>query len=110
MKLYNIRGKAPYRYCNVVPTTKWENNVIEWTCKLGWRPTKFIEAHPIAGELLYGKRGYGDPEILEVLFVLKLFSMGNLEKGAIRAAGWLRRHKLEAGYDPATGRIHVWPK
>lgn len=113
MKIYGIYGgKAPHRYCYVVPTTKWEQKVIR-LC-LDRHPEKFVKQHQRAGELLYGKKvdegNYVYPEAIEGLFIMKLFSRGNLEKGKIKAAKWLRRHKLDAGYDPASGRIRVWPK
>ena len=114
MKIYNIYGaKAPHRYCRVVPTTKWEQKVIRWLCQIDSQPEKFVKQHPLAGELLYGKNvdeDYVYPEIIEGLFVMKLFSRGNLERGKVKAAKWLRRHKLDAGYDPESGRIRVWPK
>ena len=114
MKIICIYGvKAPHRYCYVVPTTRWEQKVIKWFCRIDRHPEKFVKQHPRAGELLYGKNVVEDyvyPEDIEVFFVMKLFSRGNLEKGKVRAAKWLRRHKLDAGYDPASGRIRVWPK
>lgn len=115
MKICNIYGgKAPHRYCYVVPTTKWEQKVIRCLCRIDRHPEKFVKQHPLAGELLYGKNvdegNYVYPEAIEGLFVMKLFSRGNLEKGKVKAAKWLRRHKLDAGYDPASGRIRVWPK
>ena len=114
MKICNIYGgKAPHRYCYIVPTTKWEQKVISWIRRIDRHPEKIVKQHPLAGELLYGKNvdeDYVYPEDIEVLFVMKLFSRGNLEKGKVKAAKWLRRHKLEAGYDPASGRIRVWPK
>ena len=114
MKIYGIYGgKAPHRYCYVVPTTRWEQKVIKWVLN-NRSPEEFVKKHPRAGELLYGKNVADDdwvyPEVIEAMFVFKLFSMGNLERGAIRAARWLHRHKLDAGYDPASGRIRVWPK
>lgn len=114
MKICNIYGgKAPHRYCRAVPTTKWEQKVIKWLNNIDRHPEKFVKQHPLAGELLYGKNvdeDYVYPEVIEAMFVMKLFSRGNLEKGKVRAAKWLRRHKLDAGYDPASGRIRVWPK
>lgn len=113
MKICNIYGrKAPHRYCYVVPTTKWEQKVIKWLNNIDRSPEEFVKQNPLVGELLYGKnvKDWVYPEVIESMFILKLFSMGNLERGAIRAARWLHRHKLDAGYDPTTGRMRVWPK
>ena len=111
MKICNIYGgKAPHRYCYAVPTTKWEQKVIKWLI-IDRSPEEFIKQNPLVGELLYGKNieSWVYPEVIEAIFIMKLFSRGNLEKGKIKAAKWLRRHKLGAGYDP-DGRIRVWPK
>ena len=116
MKIYGIYGrKAPHRYCYVVPTTKWEQKVLNLLRRrIDRHPEEFVKQNPLVGELLYGKNvaedDYVYPEDIEGIFVFKLFSRGNLEKSKIRAAKWLRRHKLDAGYDPASGRIRVWPK
>lgn len=110
MKIRNIYGvKAPHKYCYIVPTTKWEQKVIR-CYQINRNPEKFVKQHPLAGELLYGKNVDIYPEAIEILFIMKLFSSGNLERGKVKAAKWLRRHKLGAGYDPATGRMRVWPK
>ena len=113
MKICNIYGgKAPHRYCYVIPTTRWEQKVIKWLNNIDRSPEEFVKQNPLVGELLYGKnvKDWVYPEVIEAMFILKLFSMGNLEKGKVKAAKWLRRHKLDAGYDPASGRIRVWPK
>lgn len=99
-------GGSERNFVMVEPTTKKEEEVME----LVYGVDKPLKNHPELAKCLYGESLLDCPEREEVFFLMKFFSIGNREKGAIRAAGWLHRHAMEAGYDPATGRIHVWPK
>ena len=94
-------------FIHVEPTTKKELKTMAYVYAID-KP--LIKYHPEIAGFFYGKYLCDSPEHEEVFFLRKAFSLGNREKSDIRAARWLRRHGMEAGYDEKTGRIKVWPK
>lgn len=94
-----------HSYIMVEATTKKEIKAMAYVYDIG-RP--LIKSHPEIAGLFYGESLLDSPSLEEVFFLRKLLS--NRKNGHIRAAGWLHRHGMEAGYDPASGRIKVWPK
>lgn len=111
MKKYVVNKKWTYGserdIIMVEPTTKKEEEAMAYVYAID-RP--LIKSHPEVAKYFYGTSQMDVPEREEVFFLMKAFSLGNREKGAIRAARWLHRHGMEAGSYPASGRIHVWPK
>lgn len=111
MKKYIVDKKWSFGrdkdFIHIEPTTKKELKAMSYVYAID---KSLIKNHPEVAKYFYGKYLCDSPEHEEVFFLMKFYSLGNREKGAIRAAGWLRRHGMEAGYDPASGRIRVWPK
>ena len=98
---------SSHSYIMVEATTKKEVAAMDYVYNIG-RP--LIKSHPEIAGFFYGEYLLDSPSPEEVFFLRKVFSLGNRARGALRAAKWLHRHNLEAGYDPASGRIRVWHK